>query len=128
MESVDCPDYIVPSEFFNTTFEEVEDNALVFMITPPKKWANLKDCGDFPCTGPLNTQIRLEGTKFTGKIRPIINLPTFWIIPNNGGFANDNDDSCAYGIAYNGWICAGYKKLGVLLFESLDEDKMDRSM
>ena len=27
---------------------------MAYLFTPPATWANLDDCGDFPCTAPSN--------------------------------------------------------------------------
>lgn len=45
-------DFIPMSEFFNTKFVDVEGDAMGFLFDPPKGWANVKDCGNFPCTAP----------------------------------------------------------------------------
>jgi len=42
-------------EFFDNTFTDVKN--IAYMAEPNPGWANLKDCGDFPCTAPLNSLI-----------------------------------------------------------------------
>jgi hypothetical protein len=48
------PDYSPRQEFYDTRFVNVEDDALVYIPNPAKGWANIKDCGNFPCTGIAN--------------------------------------------------------------------------
>lgn len=40
------------------------------MHEPEPGWANLADCGNFPCTGPKNTLFLFTDTKYKG-ITPI---------------------------------------------------------
>jgi hypothetical protein len=48
-------DYTQMLEFYDTTFENTSTEYLTKHMDPPQKWANLADCGEFPCTGPKNT-------------------------------------------------------------------------
>jgi hypothetical protein len=41
-------------EFYDTEFTNIEDDAMASLMNPDPKWANLEDCGNFPCTGPYN--------------------------------------------------------------------------
>jgi hypothetical protein len=42
-------------EFYDTTFENVNMDAIAYIKDPPAKWGNVKDCGKgFPCTAPKN--------------------------------------------------------------------------
>jgi len=56
-------------EFHGTKFFNVESDALGYLFDPPKKWAIIKDCGEWPCTGPQNVLFSFKDTKFSG-IRP----------------------------------------------------------
>lgn len=112
----------------DVTFTNVADEAIVNFFDPPAAWANIADCGDFPCTGPLNTEIRITGAKFEGDVKPLISLPNFYLIPNNPAVAEALQDSCLKKLSYNGYVCAAFNKLGILMFESLDDDRMERSM
>jgi hypothetical protein len=47
-------DGIAPHLFVNTKFTNVMPDALAYIKAPDPKWANLKDCVEFPCTAPLN--------------------------------------------------------------------------
>jgi len=61
-------------------------------------------------------------------VKPTVSLPSFYLLPNNPSVAETLSDSCMKKVNYGGYLCASYKKLGILMFESLDDDKMDRSM
>jgi len=43
---------------------------MTFFFEPPKAWANLADCGDYPCTGPKNTIFSFKNIKWTGTPGP----------------------------------------------------------
>lgn len=43
---------------------------MAYLFSPPEGWANLDDCGDFPCTAPNNALIQFEGATFSGSITP----------------------------------------------------------
>jgi hypothetical protein len=59
-------DYVPMNEFFDNTFVDVQDGAFIFIYDPPQKWANIDDCGDFPCTAPLNVLSSFQGSVFEG--------------------------------------------------------------
>jgi hypothetical protein len=59
-------DSVPIQEFYDTVFDDIDENALGFLMDPPGGWANIKDCGNFPCTAPWNTLFMLNGTTFTG--------------------------------------------------------------
>jgi hypothetical protein len=111
-------------EFFDTTFTDVDVPA--FLWDPPGGWANLDDCGDYPCTGPWNALLSFEGTTWTGSKPAWATDGTFQIIADNPGFSQ-YVDGCTHDEPMNAWVCQA-ESLGVLLFESLDEDRQDRSM
>lgn len=53
---------------------------------PDPGWANLDDCGDFPCTAPLNVLFNFRNTTWSG-IKPSYAREVFDLIANNLGFA-----------------------------------------
>jgi len=63
------PDYVALHEFYDTKFIDVEGDAATYIYDPPQKWAIIKDCGSFPCTGPQNIILSFKDNKFEG-IRP----------------------------------------------------------
>jgi len=96
---------------------------------PPKKWANLADCGDFPCTGPKNTLFSFTNIKWT-------NVPTsedakfvkedFTLIPTIETYT-ENFPDCEKMESINGHICTN-NDMGILVWESQDPDSIDRSI
>ena len=63
-------DYLPQTKFFNTRFENVAQDTLAYLFTPPNAWSVVDDCGQFPCTGPLNTLLTFEKSTFAGYITP----------------------------------------------------------
>lgn len=63
-------DYLPQTKFFNTRFENVAQDTLAYLFTPPNEWSVVDDCGLFPCTGPLNTLLTFEKSTFAGYITP----------------------------------------------------------
>ena len=86
-------DYHPIAKFYNTKFENINDEAIAFLFSPPQAWANLDDCGDFPCSGPSNTLIYFDSTTYTGAVKPSSTDKSFSIIPNNPS-AVKNYDNC----------------------------------
>lgn len=43
---------------------------MAYLFSPPAGWANLDDCGDFPCTAPDNVLLQFEDSTFAGTTRP----------------------------------------------------------
>lgn len=60
-------DLIPMHEFYHSTFTNVDLDAIAYFFEPPQKWAIIKDCGEFPCTGPLNTLFSFKNNTFIGK-------------------------------------------------------------
>lgn len=127
MTLLSMPDYLMPQEFFDCSFTDVENAAMALLDDPSPGWANLKDCGDFPCTAPWNTHFAFTRTEYFGDVTPAITLPEFFIIPDNPGFSPFQEDACIESPENNMYICAGYANFGTLQFMSLDDDNMDRS-
>jgi hypothetical protein len=69
-------DLITIHELHDNKFINVEEGAMGFFMSPPKGWANLKDCGDFPCTAPLNVIFDFNNNKFEGE-KPKESFPNF---------------------------------------------------
>ena len=120
-----APDYLQINEFGDSYFEDVEDAAVTWFPDPPQAWATIAACGNFPCTGPKNTLFSFYGSTFSG-IRPDGISGSFSIIPNVTGYS-EHLDGCEPREAWNAYVCDNIK-LGILLFESQDADKMDRSV
>jgi len=114
-------------EFYDTTFEDIDGDFMTYLNDPSPGWANLADCGaEFSCTGPKNTLLLFTDTVYKG-ISPIPAKPkNFSIIPDVKDFSS-KFDNCELKTAWNAYLCQN-DKLGLLLFESEDEDWLDRSM
>lgn len=52
-----APDYSPRVIIDRATFNNVSRDAMLYMDSPDRGWANLDDCGNFPCTGPNNTYL-----------------------------------------------------------------------
>ena len=119
------PDWIAPIYLFNTTFTDVEEGAFALMMDPIPKWANIKDCGNFPCTAPNNVLLSFKDSKWEGATidNPLAN---FQIIHDNDGFA-PFVDGCERKETWNAYMC-DKTTLGIVEFDSRDVDRMDRSV
>ena len=53
-------------EFYDSKFVDIDADALAYIMAPMAGWANIKDCGSFPCTAPLNVLFTFEDTVFEG--------------------------------------------------------------
>lgn len=111
-------------------FVNVNNDAVAYLFTPPQKWAIVRDCGQFPCTGPLNLALKFTNTIASGTNVPNIYTissaqTTFQIIPNNAG-ASENIDTCTLVASWNGYLCKN-ERIAQLMFESLDSDSETRT-
>lgn len=70
-------DYFATAEFVDTYFNNVSSESMAYMTTPPDKWANMADCGEFPCTAPLNALFDFKGSVFEGENIPVYAAPEF---------------------------------------------------
>lgn len=116
-------DYHPMAEFFDTKFTDVTH--VSYIMDPPKEWANLMDCGDYPCTSPMNILFSFKNSKWEGD-KPTWAKRDFQIIANNSGFA-PYIENCEGDRQSNAYYCDA-DKMGILMFESQDFDNMDRSM
>jgi hypothetical protein len=76
-------------------FDNCEWDAIALLIDPLEAWANVEDCGNFPCTAPKNVMFDFKNTKWIGNNIPYDATADFQILGNNSGFAN-NVDTCVY--------------------------------
>lgn len=109
-------------------FENCDSDFMTYFFEPPQKWANLADCGDFPCTGPKNTIFSFVNTKWTGTV-PANALENFSLIPNIKEFGEYSGSfpDCTLVEGMNGYRCTN-NDLGILVWESNDADSIDRSI
>lgn len=120
-------DYHPPADFDQNYFINTDESALFKMYDPKPKWANMADCGTFTCTGLYNVLVRVERNSYSG-IPSVYNMPkSFDVIPNNKESTSSQViPGCTYKQYWNGYMCQS-ETLGVLLFTSLDDDRMDRN-
>jgi len=114
---------------------------LTFLADPSPGWANPEDCVEFPCTGPINVVIRIERASYRDtkrrlgaivekeKGRQLAALPrTFAIVASNDMSTSAQViPDCSYQKSWDAYLCTD-DNIGVLLFDSLDGDRMDRSV
>jgi hypothetical protein len=122
------PDFLPANYFYDTQFINMDQAQLAFVKSPVAGWANPSDCGNFPCTAPLNMLFKFYRTIWNNaKTLTEDNLGSeFQVIANNDGFAATLE-GCKKVSSWNGYVCHT-KHLGQLVFESEDADKEDRSM
>jgi hypothetical protein len=96
------------------------------MFSPPTSWANIDDCGLFPCTGPKNVLLNFYTHSFFGTVTPDNSRMNFQIMANNAHVANAVTGGCKFYSEWNSYYCEN-DNLGSLLFESTDDDVMDRT-
>jgi hypothetical protein len=63
--------------FTGTTLDNVEEDAIAYIMDPPSGWANLTDCGTFPCTAPENVIIKFYETTYEGDTTPSFDYEEF---------------------------------------------------
>ena len=73
-------DYIPIHEFVNTKFNNVHEDAMIWIEDPNPKWANPTDCINWPCTAPENVVLKFEGAAFDGDFQPLEKKPSFQIV------------------------------------------------
>jgi hypothetical protein len=123
----DNSDHVPVQTLTTVVFNNVGDDAVAYLYDPPQKWANIKDCGEFPCTAPHNAVIKMSGVTKTGDVKPT-SLPDngiMQILPNNPD-TSQYIINCTAVTAWNGFICEN-SNIAQLMLESLDSDKEDRT-
>jgi hypothetical protein len=60
-------DHIPITKFEDNEFKNIDADAFGYFFDPNPKWANVKDCGNFPCTAPWNVLLTFKGSSFTGR-------------------------------------------------------------
>lgn len=114
-------------EFIDNTLEDVDGKYFAYMTDPNPGWANLADCGNFVCTGPKNTLYKFTNNKYVG-ISPIPEkTPNFIVVPDTPGYT-DKFENCVKKKDWNSYMCVNNPNIGILLWESLDEDRWDRNV
>lgn len=118
-------DYIPMAHFNGCSFEDVNDAGFTYIFDPPPGWANIADCGEWPCTSPENIVMKFDQTSFSGTT-PSNTQSRFQIISDYKDVSS-KIDTCKKIDVMNAWHCQN-EKISMLLFESLDGDKSERSV
>lgn len=116
-----------PPHFFNDcTFTDVDNTGWAFLKKPDPKWANVKDCGNFPCTAPNNIIFSFKGTKFEGKTKPDKTPADFVIVPDDATVGGTYP-GCTHFKEQQIYVCE-LSNIGLMMFENLDSDAWDRAI
>lgn len=117
----------IPQHYFNDcTFKNVDNSGWAFLEKPPTAWANVKDCGNFPCTAPNNLIFTFKGTKFEGETKPTTAVADFVIVPDDKTVGGTYP-SCDHFKDQQIYVCQ-INNIGMLQFENLDTDGWDRAI
>jgi len=86
---------------------------MAYIMPPAERWANPKDCIEFPCTAPYNILFTFRETQYHSNQR--FNYgSTFQVIANNPGIA-PHLEGCKLEAEMNAYICHK-KHLSVMMF------------
>ena len=113
-------------KFKNTKFNNVSENAVIYINDPNPSWANPTDCIEWPCTAPENVVLSFEGTQYLGSVRPVKTVSNFQIVSDVEEAVNAYQN-CEMRPKWSAAWCSN-RNLGILLFESLDGDNEDRTI
>ena len=98
-------DYSPTTVLTNSRFINVAKESLGYLSSPKPGWANVKDCGNFPCTAPYNALFKYVNTSWEGgSIADSRNEKDFQLIANNPGFA-PGQEKCTEVKDFNGYLC-----------------------
>jgi len=117
----------IPMHYFNNMeFKNVDNAGWAFLKKPNKGWANVKDCGNFPCTAPNNYIMTFSGTTYTGTTKPTSTPADFVIVPDDKTVGGTYP-SCTHFEDQQIYVCE-INNVGMLQFENLDSDGWDRAI
>ena len=122
----DSSDKIPPHFFNDCILEDVDDTGFAFLDKPDPKWANVKDCGNFPCTAPNNLIFSFSGTTYEGTVSPSTAVEDFTIVPDEETVAGTYPN-CERKEVQQAYVCQ-MDNIGMMMFESLDDDAWDRAL
>jgi len=75
-------DKIPPHTMKNCKFNNVNDDGLAWFEKPDLAWANIKDCGNFPCTAPNNMIFTFLNSRFSG-VTPSVTDSDMTLVPDD---------------------------------------------
>ena len=124
----DASNYIPFALFREMTFTNSDPDALFYIPSPDPGNVHVDHCGNFVCTGLYNVVMRFETTFGL----PVTYDSDFTIVSKD----NEEPDAsssmsvpgCEEKEAWNAVMCPSNRDIGILTFESLDEDKLDRAV
>jgi len=124
--SKEASDKIPIHKFVACSFSNVDEISMAYFKDPTAGWANSSDCGDFPCTAPNNVVLSFSSTLWSGITMPGA-TQSFQLIGAGGPNVAGKYENCSDRmLSWNGYYCMN-RKIGLLMFENLDEDKWDRT-
>jgi hypothetical protein len=59
-------DYVPMVTAYDTKFVNSDPNTYAFIMDPNPEWADITDCGEFPCTAPYNVIFRFKNSSWVG--------------------------------------------------------------
>ena len=118
-------DKIPPHFFENCSFENVDDQGMGYLEKPNPAWANIKDCGNFPCTAPNNVFFVFTDTTYSGTT-PSVTVADFTMVPDDETVGGTYEN-CSHIVDAQAYICQT-NNIGLLMFENLDDDAWDRAV
>jgi hypothetical protein len=108
--------YFEAAKFTNVLYD-----ALVYFYDPPEKWANVTDCGKWPCTAPHNVVMNFNDAVFEVPDKTTA-LPSFWTsettkydfqVVADFPAAASSYTNCSKNGTWNAWFCADPKQTAV---------------
>ena len=118
-------DKIPPHFFNNIKFIDTDDKGFVFLDKPSPGWANVKDCGNFPCTAPNNLIFSFKSTTYKGSM-PAFAYRDFTLVPDDETVGGTYP-GCSHMREGQAYACRT-NNIGMLMFENLDDDAWDRAI
>jgi len=64
-----APDAVHPAYFSRAEFYNSDEKAMIHIPDPLDSWAEIKDCGNFPCTGLKNAIVNFCTTRWYGEYK-----------------------------------------------------------
>lgn len=117
----------IPMHYFNKiVFDNVDDAGWAFLAKPDPGWANVKDCGNFPCTAPNNLIFTFADTTFKGAKKPSFTPSDFVIVPDDKSVGGTYP-GCKHFPGQQIYLCE-LNNIGMMMFENLDVDAWDRAL
>ena len=119
--------YTPISHMRDLEFRDVDESAIFGLKSPLEEWATIFFCGNFPCTGLHNVIIDFTNIRYSGSPMAFGLPKTFQLTGNNLKSVHSSTiPTCELKEEWNAYMCQT-DNLGLLMFESQDGDRMDRS-